>query len=161
MLTSSSGTCICRIAHRIAPRSLSEWSESNSDRAPALLRRREGTRFFAPNDDEVGALQGAIRAERAPASEAINRAGVVELVDTQDLGSCAFGCEGSSPSFGTGQATEARSADRSCAQVGCRCSSSSGFWATPTSALGAPVMIAYVAPAITAPTIGPMMNSHT
>jgi hypothetical protein len=26
---------------------------------------------------------------------------VVELVDTQDLGSCAFGCEGSSPSFGT------------------------------------------------------------
>jgi hypothetical protein len=25
----------------------------------------------------------------------------VELVDTQDLGSCAFGCEGSSPSFGT------------------------------------------------------------
>jgi hypothetical protein len=28
-------------------------------------------------------------------------AGVVELVDTQDLGSCAFGCEGSSPSFGT------------------------------------------------------------
>ena len=34
-------------------------------------------------------------------SEAINTAGVVELVDTQDLGSCAFGCEGSSPSFGT------------------------------------------------------------
>jgi hypothetical protein len=30
-----------------------------------------------------------------------NTAGVVELVDTQDLGSCAFGCEGSSPSFGT------------------------------------------------------------
>ena len=30
-------------------------------------------------------------------------AGVVELVDTQDLGSCAFGCEGSSPSFGTGR----------------------------------------------------------
>jgi hypothetical protein len=28
---------------------------------------------------------------------------VVELVDTQDLGSCAFGCEGSSPSFGTGR----------------------------------------------------------
>ena len=26
---------------------------------------------------------------------------MVELVDTQDLGSCAFGCEGSSPSFGT------------------------------------------------------------
>ena len=25
----------------------------------------------------------------------------MELVDTQDLGSCAFGCEGSSPSFGT------------------------------------------------------------
>jgi hypothetical protein len=31
----------------------------------------------------------------------IDHAGVVELVDTQDLGSCAFGCEGSSPSFGT------------------------------------------------------------
>ena len=31
----------------------------------------------------------------------IDLAGVVELVDTQDLGSCAFGCEGSSPSFGT------------------------------------------------------------
>ncbi len=29
------------------------------------------------------------------------RAGVVDLVDTQDLGSCAFGCEGASPSFGT------------------------------------------------------------
>ena len=28
-------------------------------------------------------------------------AGVVELVDTQDLGSCAFGREGSSPFFGT------------------------------------------------------------
>lgn len=26
---------------------------------------------------------------------------VVELVDTQDLGSCAFGREGSSPFFGT------------------------------------------------------------
>ena len=26
---------------------------------------------------------------------------MVELVDTQDLGSCAFGCEGSSPSLGT------------------------------------------------------------
>jgi hypothetical protein len=39
-----------------------------------------------------------IRAERGVA---IQLAGVVELVDTQDLGSCAFGCEGSSPSFGT------------------------------------------------------------
>ncbi len=29
------------------------------------------------------------------------RAGMVELVDTQDLGSCAFGCEGSNPSLGT------------------------------------------------------------
>jgi len=39
--------------------------------------------------------------------------------------------------------------------------SSSGFWATPTSALGAPVIRAYVAPAITAPMIGPTMNNHT
>jgi hypothetical protein len=35
------------------------------------------------------------------ASQEINTAGVVELVYTQDLGSCAFGREGSSPSFGT------------------------------------------------------------
>ena len=44
-------------------------------------------------------IPSAIRAERSEAK--LNRAGVVELVDTQDLGSCAFGCEGSSPSFGT------------------------------------------------------------
>jgi hypothetical protein len=31
----------------------------------AVLRRREGHAFSSPNDDEVGALQGAIRAERA------------------------------------------------------------------------------------------------
>ena len=36
-----------------------------------------------------------------PGERSIKCAGVVELVDTQDLGSCAFGCEGSSPSFGT------------------------------------------------------------
>ena len=54
--------------------------------------------FSSPSDDEVGALQ---RRDPRGASAAINRAGVVELVDTQDLGSCAFGCEGSSPSFGT------------------------------------------------------------
>ena len=48
------------------------------------------------------------RSRRAPKArsarqraEQSSRAGVVELVDTQDLGSCAFGCEGSSPSFGT------------------------------------------------------------
>ena len=44
--------------------------------------------LFVPSDDEVGGFQARL-------------AGVVELVDTQDLGSCAFGCEGSSPSFGT------------------------------------------------------------
>jgi hypothetical protein len=66
-----------------------------------VLRRREGTCFSSPSDDEVGALKGAIRAERAKRAEQSNMAGVVELVDTQDLGSCAFGCEGSSPSFGT------------------------------------------------------------
>jgi hypothetical protein len=75
---------------------------SETRNAPrAVLRRREGTRFSSPNDDEVGALQ----AQSAPSerSERNNQdtAGVVELVDTQDLGSCAFGCEGSSPSFGT------------------------------------------------------------
>src|SRR5829696_4337493 len=36
-------------------------------------------------------------------------AGVVELADTQVLGSCAFGCEGSSPSFGTKLSLLARS----------------------------------------------------
>jgi hypothetical protein len=40
-------------------------------------------------------------------------------------------------------------------------SSSSGFWATPTAALGAPVMIAYVAPAIAAPMMGATMNNQT
>jgi hypothetical protein len=30
-----------------------------------VLRRREGTCFSSLSDDEVGALQGAIRAERA------------------------------------------------------------------------------------------------
>jgi hypothetical protein len=39
--------------------------------------------------------------------------------------------------------------------------SSSGFWATPTSLLGTPVMIAYVAPAIAAPMMGPTMNNQT
>ena len=38
---------------------------------------------------------------------------------------------------------------------------SSGFWATPTSALGAPVMSAYEAPAIAAPMIGATKNNHT
>jgi hypothetical protein len=37
-----------------------------------VLRRSEATRFSSPSDDEVGALQGAIRAERVPASGAIN-----------------------------------------------------------------------------------------
>jgi len=37
----------------------------NPDRAPAVLRRREGTCFSSPSDDEVGGFQGAIRAERA------------------------------------------------------------------------------------------------
>ena len=97
----------------------------------------------------------------------------MELADTQDLGSCAFGCEGSSPSFGTvfdwarvypssriGPGF-IRPLAAGSHQAGCRLSSNSGFWATPTSALGTPVIIAYVAPAIAAPTSGPMMNSHT
>jgi hypothetical protein len=50
----------------------SERSErSNQTRiAPrAVLRRRERTCFSFPSDDEVGALQGAIRAERAQRAE--------------------------------------------------------------------------------------------
>ena len=50
----------------------SERSErSNQTRiAPrAVLRRREGTCFLFPSDDEVGALKGAIRAERAQRAE--------------------------------------------------------------------------------------------
>ena len=53
----------------------SAWSKgsegSNQTRiAPrAVLRRREGTCFLFPSDDEVGALQGAIRAERAQRAE--------------------------------------------------------------------------------------------
>ena len=35
------------------------------------MRRREGTCLSSPSDDEVGGLNGAIRAERAPASGAI------------------------------------------------------------------------------------------
>jgi hypothetical protein len=38
-----------------------------------VLRRSEQTRFSSPNDDEVGALQGAIRAERAKRAEQSNR----------------------------------------------------------------------------------------
>jgi hypothetical protein len=45
--------------------------QSNSDRASAVLRRSEWTRFSSASDDEVGGLHGAIRAERAEASGAI------------------------------------------------------------------------------------------
>ena len=38
----------------------------------AVLKRREQTRFPSASDDEVRGLQSATRAERAPASEAIN-----------------------------------------------------------------------------------------
>jgi hypothetical protein len=38
---------------------------TNTDRAAAVLRRSEGTGFSSPNDDAVGGLPGAIRAERA------------------------------------------------------------------------------------------------
>ena len=41
-----------------------------------MLRRREATCFSSPSDDEVGALQGAIRAERAPASGAIKHGAI-------------------------------------------------------------------------------------
>jgi hypothetical protein len=62
------------------------------ERADTLFVRERRRSRRAPRRDPRGA---------SAASEAINIAGVVELVDTQDLGSCAFGCEGSSPSFGT------------------------------------------------------------
>ena len=39
--------------------------------APAVLRRSEGTCFSSRSDDEVGGINSAIRAERAPASGAI------------------------------------------------------------------------------------------
>ena len=71
----------------------------------AVLRRRSEIAFIVCVTDEVGGFQAntAISARAELASGAINIAGVVELVDTQDLGSCAFGCEGSNPSFGTGR----------------------------------------------------------
>src|SRR5215213_7743022 len=62
-------------------------------------------------------------------------AGVVELADTQDLGSCAFGCEGSSPSFGTELSLLARSR--------LSAPSSSLFAAAPSvlASLAAPLLI--------------------
>jgi two-component system, sensor histidine kinase PdtaS len=39
--------------------------QSAPDRGPGVLRRREGTCFSFPSDDEVGRFPGAIRAERA------------------------------------------------------------------------------------------------
>jgi len=38
----------------------------------AVLRRREGTCFSFPSEDEVGALKGAIRVERAQRAEQSN-----------------------------------------------------------------------------------------
>jgi len=54
-----------------APSELGERGNQTRIAPRAVLRRREGTRFSSPSDDEVGALKGAIRAERALASEAI------------------------------------------------------------------------------------------
>ncbi len=45
--------------------------QSNSDRASAVLRRSEWTRFSSASDEEVGGLRGSIRAERAEAGGAI------------------------------------------------------------------------------------------
>src|SRR4051794_11783814 len=48
--------------------------DANSDRATRRAEEERGDNAFpSPNDDEVGALQGAIRAERALASEAVDR----------------------------------------------------------------------------------------
>jgi putative hydrolase of the HAD superfamily len=46
---------------------------ADTDRAPAVVRRREGTCFSSQSDDELGGLNGALRAERAQASGAIKR----------------------------------------------------------------------------------------
>ena len=110
--------------------------------------------LFVPERRRSRRAPGRNPRRTSTASEAIQHsAGVVELVDTQDLGSCAFGCEGSSPSFGTALNLLAplvvqlplRSAiTRASRYAVCwRLSlSSSGFWATPTSLVPAPVMIA-------------------
>jgi len=50
---------------------LLRWDRSNQTRiAPRAVLRSEGTCVSSPSADEVGALQGAIRAERAPADGA-------------------------------------------------------------------------------------------
>jgi hypothetical protein len=43
--------------------------QSNPDRALAVLRRREQTRLSAANDDNVGELEGAIRARDVRAAD--------------------------------------------------------------------------------------------
>jgi hypothetical protein len=50
---------------RSAPSELGERGNQPRIAPRAVLRRREGTRLSCPGDDEVGALHGAIRAERA------------------------------------------------------------------------------------------------
>ena len=93
-------------------RSAGGANETRRDRAdcPAESFRRSRRRRRLPGErrsersepldhSELGERGNQI--ERAWRARQSNTAGVVELVDTQDLGSCAFGCEGSSPSFGT------------------------------------------------------------
>jgi hypothetical protein len=46
----------------------SEGSNQSGSR-PAVLRRREGTCFSSPSDDEVGGFQGAIRAPDVRAAD--------------------------------------------------------------------------------------------
>jgi len=51
----------------------SERSNQTRIAPPAVLRRSERTRCLSSSDDEVGGSYGAIRAERAKASGAIQR----------------------------------------------------------------------------------------
>jgi hypothetical protein len=110
--------------------------------------------LFVPERRRSRRAPGRNPRRTSTASEAIQHsAGVVELVDTQDLGSCAFGCEGSSPSFGTALNLLAplvvqlplRSAITRAAvtrSVGGFRFPAREFSATPTSLVPAPVMIA-------------------
>ena len=49
-----------------------------SDRAAAVLRRSEQTRFSSANDDEVGGFRSAIRSERSEQSNTVSRRRIEE-----------------------------------------------------------------------------------
>jgi hypothetical protein len=74
-LMSAVSAWMAAVQARIAPR--------------AVLRRREGTRFSSPSDDEVGAIHGAIRAERAWRARQSNPGGAAQRVSRPQVGSAA------------------------------------------------------------------------